>query len=237
MIRRTELFDKIEQFLRDKLSDINFDELCWGDLDSSCEDYMMEAIPDCYDVRSGASKCVLFFKEISNYGYCVKIPFLGFIESSDDEKIEFRFADDVIRYVHGMDITTSSWDYCYNEMLIGNLAEERGIGDSFARTFYLCHINGHPIYLAEKVDNTLEVPCGEYKSPTWNDSFNVAENFYNCAFSDSYVLAFFIDNYGLDYTKKLINFIEQYDIGDLYDSNIGFRDGEIKLIDYSDFNY
>lgn len=231
----------IEDYLRSQLANINFDEICWSDYDNSCADFMKENLLDCYSVRAGESKCVLFFQKISNLGYCVKIPFLGYEDEDENGELyrsNYRYANYIFRAWNDYREKTSSWDYCDVEAFISNKAKEWHVDNFFAHTYYLCEINHHPIYVSELADSTMESNCDYYKSLTYNDSYNkgLELKFENYCVIDNYSLGFFVDNYGEEAVKRFLSFLDRFNIGDLYENNIGFRNGFIKLIDYSDFN-
>jgi hypothetical protein len=230
----------IENFLRKELMDINFDEICYSDYDSNCcADYLKESLPHCLSVRCGASKVVLFYTELTKLGYCVKIPFLG-VEEYDEDTGEFyhssyEYANSIFGSWTEYRAQTSTWDYCNVESFICERAKDENLDKFFACTFYLCDINHHPIYLAEIADSTMSIPCENCKSPTWSESYQKGLNFENYFVSDE-AMGFFIDNYGESECHRFLNFLDRFNVGDLSESNIGFKDGKIKLIDYSDFN-
>ena len=240
---------EIRQFLANKFGDIDFNQAMWiyEDYDFDGLDYIIEEV-DPVSVRNGASKCVLFFKELLRY--CVKIPFQGLEYFEWDSQIHnysetpnyigFQYAADIFRgNANQYRDCVSKWDYCDVESFIAKKAIEWGLGDCFALTFYLGEINHYPIYLAEKVDCTYECDYYDFQSPTFKDSYRRAQEIeeeMNLTMIDSKVFGFFIDNYGEKKAKKLLDFIDYFCIGDLRSANIGFRDGKIKIIDYSDFN-
>jgi hypothetical protein len=241
---------KIRKFLADKFGDIDFDQAMWifDDYSFEGQDYITDEIEP-LSIRNGASKCVLFFKELLKY--CVKIPFQGLEYFEWDDEIHnyddtpnymgFHYAADIFRgdAIQYRD-SVSEWDYCDVESFIAEKAIEWGLGDCFALTFYVGDINHYPIYVAEKVDCTYGCDHYDFESPTYKDSYRRAqeiEDEMDLTIVDPKVFGFFIDNYGEETARKLLDFIMYFRIGDLRpNDNIGFRDGKIKIIDYSDFN-
>lgn len=187
---------------------------------------------------TGASKIVLFYKDIENW--VVKLPFFGDYYESTGEYSDYCEADKYLPIC-------SDNDYCEAEAYLTNKAIEYGVGDMFAKTYYLGNLNGVPVYISEKIEETVASGRKNYSYSRINSAKETQElfNFYSYELDEagfsSYnepTLRFFVDQYGQKKTEKLIQFIMDYQIDDLHSANIGFdKCGKIKIIDYSGFHY
>ena len=50
------------------------------------------------------------------------------------------------------------------------------------------------------------------------------------------ILGMFYDSWGAEITDKFLDFLVDNHIRDYYNGNIAFKDGKIRVIDYSSFN-
>ena len=226
--------DEVQQQLIDFLST----KLCFnGELyshyydDDYCED------EDWYDdikdqceadyIEHGASKIVLFYDEIPQW--VVKLPLLG----------EYYEEADSFRYFDGVDRTypTAEDDYCAAEAYLSQEAEKRGIGDMFAKTYYLFNCDGVAVYVSEKMSFDF---YSQYNFRDKVHSTSLAIDVHNSfgSIMDSSAFARFFDAYDELKVYDLIAFIEDYAIYDLHNCNMGYDENwNIRLLDYSGFSY
>ena len=170
----------------------------------------------------GCSKFVILFDNEPDF--VVKIPFSGMYYYKDDD-----YEDD------GKDLFFEEFydetDYCALEASLYQDALVAGVEQFFTNTTYAgATKNRYPYYISEKAYTYY---TGE-KTPSQN-SIDKARS--KKSELDIYWLALAIDYYGEDAINKLLDFIDEKEISDLHNSNIGFRaDGAPVIIDYSGFN-
>jgi hypothetical protein len=171
----------------------------------------------------GVSKLCLFFQD---YDWVVKIPFNGqeYYECRDEKTLWLPF-----------NFNCGSWDFCREELLNYEQAEEEGLECFFAETRYFCETNkNYPIYIQEKVIPMLEDT--EIRTPSENSLSLARTKDFSCRCNEKWI-ASAIDYYGEELTKKFINFVmmEHPHVGDdLHKGNIGYRlDGSPCVLDYS----
>lgn len=204
--------------------------------ESDWNEYIEENCGAC-DYATGASKIVLFYNDIENW--VVKLPFFGDYFESTGEYSDYTEADKYLPVYN-------TNDYCEAEAYLTEKAVEYGIGDMFAKTYYLGSLNGIPTYISEKVEETVCGHYGHYEYSRANSAQETQElyNFYSTELDEAGLyyeqptFRYFVDQYGQKKAEKLIQFIMDYNIDDLHSANIGFdKTGKIKLIDYSGFHY
>lgn len=234
MILSLEESNKIQYRVRNLFSKINdFYDFMWiNKADYEPIDYLDELwnLDDIYDIKYGSSKAVLFCNFLDEY--VLKIPFLG--EMVLGVKCE-RFKN--------ADISHNSWDYCEAEAKIYKSACEDGISNLFCGIELLCQINNFPVYIAEKCTSTLDENFDLYnssedgiryaraKSEKNKDKFLVRKP----GDMEEEVVGLFYDSWGEKNTDKLLDFLVDNDVSDCHNGNVGFKDGKIRLIDYSGF--
>ena len=226
------IFDDIEINVKD---DIFSDEIGEGD----CP-YLNDAIwlsddelikkYNSYEIETGATKCVVI-----PYGcpYVIKMPIKGTrYEEYGEEDI---FSDEIGEIIYREYCNSNSeprWNYCEAEALNYELAEEYGVEEFFAKTFYWkMTMWDYPLYLQEKVQPRRDGRPSARSSTLACDYYN--ENI----IEDELWLAFFIDWYGIDNLDKLMNFLAKEGVNDLCDRNLGYREsGAPVIFDYSSYN-
>lgn len=184
-----------------------------------------------YDVRYGCSKAVLFYKYLHNY--VIKIPYLGVYK--DNDKCKFKNAK--IWY-----LKDENWDYCRYEEEIYQKACESGIGKLFCGTRYLCDTDDFPIYVSEKSEDTIDTYSSHKVSDKGRDyvrskrSAKSNDIYPYCPgdMSDN-TIGMFYDSWGKELTDALLDFLVDNSIDDCHSSNIAFKDGKIRIIDYTGF--
>lgn len=158
--------------------------------------------------------------------YVIKFPLDGNYVEDDDMLIEFQGAED------GGDGS----NYSEAALLIYERAKAEGLEDFFAALQFFSIHKGHRIYLQEKC--TL-FNCADAGSATPSQRKDVEKTYSDnnlvCVFSTEFN-ALLKETYGEELFIKFIHFIDDNDIGDLHNSNIGFKlDGSPCLIDYASY--
>lgn len=132
------------------------------------------------------------------------------------------------------------WDYCNTECAIYKKAVERGLGAYFAEEGLLGALKcGHPVYYQQRCISlsSLEVDYDSYDYQQKSEKIRktCAENEIFC-FNPLWI-SDFLEHYGFNEFKRLNDFLEEMNIQDLRDCNIGYLDGAPILFDYSGFRY
>ena len=228
--------EKIVAFLKQKL-DIDSNQCyCYYNMyeeeyEEELEDLAFRCEAD--DWAHGCTKLVLFFKELSDW--VVKIPLFGEYHEEDDSYHDFEHANQNIQIENYN-------DYCAVEAYLTKEAYAEELDEMFAKTFYICDINGVPIYIAEKAEGVLNKGGVEYTSQhSAYEANDLYESYYDqlqeSSLYDKHYFRYFVDQYGAWETERLIQFIVDWNIDDLHLGNLGFdKNGHIKIIDYSGFH-
>ena len=182
------------------------------------------------EIHNGVSKCAII---IDNESQVIKVPFNGFYSTDEwdheDEFHSFEWANDLKAP------NARNWDYCENELLKYKEAVHAGFGDFFAYTEYCTEIDGCPIYAQEKCvaiswggsakTEISDHACKIYKSNHDYDYERLNEDWVCAA----------IDWYGEEEVLDFIYYLEEHNITDLHDGNVGFSaiDGRPVLIDWA----
>ena len=213
----------------------NPNDIMWttadGDPIDYCDTFWDD--PDIGDVKYGCSKVVLFYNYLGDY--VLKIPFLG---ECFKDGIYINFTNAIVDSED-----ENSWDYCRAEEIIYELACEKGLGDLFCGTRYLCDIQGFPVYVSEMSESALDEDTTSHRSSAAGLAYikskrqEPGRRFYYCPgeMSDD-TIGMFYDSWGKELTDKLLDFLVDNDIRDCHNGNVAFRDGKIRLIDYSSFD-
>ena len=217
------LFDFLKDRI-DKLSENESEQICWRYEDDYDECEMEDWHFDIVDklggrYSNGCSKIVLFFDEYPDI--VVKIPFEGIRYVDCDKDFE------VVNERH------FSQDYCSSELDIYYEALNVDLEDVFAEEAYIGCYHGISLYAAER--------CSEYyfwsvKEPS-EDSKKKAEQILPSGYCEmKEYLPIIIEQYGEEFAEKLVSFIEEFEINDLHNGNVGVKDGMFKFIDYSSYD-
>lgn len=210
----------------------NPNDIMWTTLDGDpiddCDAFWGD--PDIDDVKYGCSKVVLFYYYLGDY--VLKIPFLGKC-AKDGTYHNFTNA------IYGSE-NENNWDYCRAEEIIYELACREGLGDLFCGTKYLCDIQDFPVYVSEMSESALDEDVMPHHSSaaglTYIKSKRQEKQFYYAPMDmDDDTIGLFYDSWGKELTDKLLDFLVDNDIRDCHNGNVAFRDGKIRLIDYSGF--
>ena len=132
------------------------------------------------------------------------------------------------------------WNYCNLECAIYEEAVKQGLGAYFAEEGFLGELScGHPVYYQQRCVPMSEMHYKysgqEYESKSIR-SRTVCDKIKMYCFNPIWINDF-IDIYGEEELARLNTFIEEMDIGDLRECNIGYLDGAPILFDYSGFRY
>lgn len=132
------------------------------------------------------------------------------------------------------------WDYCNLECAIYEAAVEQGLGAYFAEEGWLGELScGHPVYYQQRCVSLMSTNY-EYGSEEYNRKSRKArttcEHLGVYCFSPIWI-ADFLECYGEDELRRLNTFLNEMNIGDLREANIGYLDGAPILFDYSGFRH
>ena len=207
------------------LSECEFD----GELYSEVvNEKIFEHLPDDfrYDWNEGASKLVI---KPYNEDYVIKIPYNGQYYDSSKKFEPFLSANNSDKYF---------WDYCMTETLVWRLAKTENIHKAFAKERIIGMINGHPIYIQQKVevftDSDAYYLDDEIKKKKTADycERKGLRTFYEEALTWQ---ADALEYYGPKQFDKIMSFIERNNIGDFHNNNLGYIENRPVFLDYSDF--
>lgn len=134
-------------------------------------------------------------------------------------------------------VVIPDWDYCGLESLIYELAVEEGLGAYFAEEGWLGDIDNTPIYYQTRcipmTSIFIDYNSKEYKQKE-KYSRSICDKLDISCFNEVWI-SDFINLYGEEEFKRLSDFLERYEIGDLRSCNIGYLDGAPILFDYTDY--
>lgn len=219
----------LENFLLDKVSSSFNWSMCYMEYysesdDCSDEDFsgVCEAC-NANNYRSGVTKVTLFYNDLPDW--VIKVPILGNYYEEDECHCDYECSG-----------SEKENDYCLTEVNYTQEAVESGLGNCFAKTYYVCTINEVDFYCSERVAKVYneKYPYKSKVSYTKPNSLQQAEQLMKNydSFLATEELALFIDAYGESIAKKLIKFLLDFDISDLHHGNLGFdANDHIKIID------
>lgn len=179
---------------------------------------------------TGASRLVLF---PTNKDYVIKIPYRGFFCQRNNDVKESPFT---AAYA-SVDPDLVGWDYCEAEEMLFRLAENNGVGEYFAETIQIGEVRGYPIYAQPraKLNSSSNICEREDYSSIEQISSQITEEYSDILgeeFLPEYWMKEFIAAFSDDELEGLLNFIEQADISDLHEENVGFINGKPIIFDY-----
>lgn len=237
-------FAELYNFISSRLNNIEIEQLFYaGRYYSDCcvdDDYTNEKIADIADAIGaqwgdcGCTKSVFYFRELPNYVF--KIPFRGrcVIEWDDCDCCYFE-TDNYDEFYYAGANNDNDWDYCETEAWLYNCACEHGVEHFFAGTFYLGDYCGHPIYASE-----YRKPYeSTYESYRKNPSDGVEKLCDDYQYTPLHAcdISAMIKFVGIELVGKLLSFIEEFEINDLHNGNLGtMQNGMVCIIDYSNYN-
>lgn len=153
----------------------------------------------------------------------VKIPFIGSYWTYRKNNNE----DPYSRY--------SCEDHLAKEVKMYNdLITESEIGFLFVETKYIGQLNDIKIYAQEKA-------CPFCDTSGLRISDEIYETAEDCAFSivtgeDMESIAAFYHAFGIEDGDRILEELDNWDIGDIHEGNIGYINGKLCIYDYSGFN-
>lgn len=167
---------------------------------------------------SGATKGVLIFEQ---FNFVIKIPF-----NFNCEMEPFYGADD----------SGPGWNYCEVEEIKSEKAELYGIGECFAKTIYVGSVGEYPIYAQEfaKIYTSSGSPSPKKSEEEYEKIEDMCDGIGECF--NRIWLSDALDYFGEKVFYNLLSFIDDFEISDLHDGNIGYIGMRPVLVDYSSFN-
>lgn len=186
-----------------------------------------------FRIDNGVSKMVIIPE---NEDFVIKIPFNGMYEYEwDDEEEDYDWENPSFDYFIGAEAPDVT-DYCWNEMLTIEKAQEAGFGGLFPNMEFLMCYNGIRFYIQEKVRTSRAFhPVG--LSQDSRDAANSLNMHYQCGSSEW--RAAIIEAYGTDFWVNFVNWDDENQIGtltDMHSMNYGYdMDGSPIILDASGF--
>ena len=226
-MERTYLNDLFD-FLKDRIDELTSDEadqLCWRYEDdyNECEiEGWHQDIVDklgCSRYDLGCSKIVLFFDEYPDI--VVKIPFDG-IRDVDYEK-DFEVTNER-HFIH---------NYCEEELDIWYEAIEANVEEVFAEEAYIGQYRNISLYAAECCAMNYWYAVDEPSEDSKAKAKKITDGIYSEV--NEYIPTI-IEQHGEEFAEKVFKFIEEFEIDDLHDGNVGFKNGLFKFVDYSSYD-
>lgn len=220
----------LKTFLLNKVrSDLNTSMCYMSYLDryDDCGEEDFSAVCDCCNADSyynGVSKITLFYNELPDW--VIKVPILGSYYEDEDNYCDYTESGSTVEN-----------DYCLAEADYCQEAVKQNIGECFAKTYYICDIQGISFYCSEKVAlvyRDVRFYDADNITHTSPESMRRAQNLMSKydSYLDTPQLALFIDAYGEHVTQTLLEFLFDFNVTDLHYGNLGFdADNHIKIID------
>lgn len=180
-----------------------------------------------YDYNEGASKLVI---EPYDEDYVIKIPYNGQYYSSSKKFKSFLCANTSDKYF---------WDYCMTETLVWRMAKAENVHKAFAKERMIGMVNGHPIYVQQKAE--VFTDSDSYYSDDESKrekTLDYCEQEGLSPFYDEGLIwqADALEYYGPTQFNKIMSFIEDNNIGDFHNGNLGYIKNKPVFLDYSGFD-
>lgn len=248
---------QLKDFIVNKFKNIPYQiidgtQIYWQDAYGyiNCYENKFRDFSNCSWIDNGVSKIVFYFDECPNYVF--KIPFIGDYTVKNEAELDNlesichnnKFSVDINvknfnRFMNankGIIDEVSNNDYCAIESYLWSKACEKHVDDFFAETFFVCDFLNCPIYASEYLPHNYFDENDMDQASKKSMEIVSTKNKNNCSEMSNEMLAVFIDQYGERRVDDLISFINQYDIFDLHEENVGFDSyNNIKILDYSSF--
>lgn len=181
-----------------------------------------------------------FDDAISDYYYYQEMLEKGEMEENEDFCEPLRedfFYDFEMAYRREFKSTEGGWDYCALETALYEEAVKRGLAQYFAKEEkYGIIDNIYPIYIQQKVDSfysvydTLSKEERADATERCSQKIKPRDMLFDAVWVDAFLSA-----YGAEEYKRLVAFLDEFDITDFHRGNIGFYKGLPILFDYSGF--
>lgn len=224
-----EVRQELKMFLLNKIRSKLSENMCYMEYYSRSSDYSEEDFSDlCYTCGadrydSGVTKVTLFYHDLQDW--VIKVPILGCYYEAEYDYCDYEESG-----------AEKANDYCLAEMDYCKEAVAAGIADCFAKTYYICNIDGIDFYCSEKVDLIYHDRYSYWSKINYTNPNSVEQAKSLMSMHDSYLdtaeLALFIDAYGESMAEDLVRFLFDFGISDLHHGNLGFDANDyIKIID------
>ncbi len=170
--------------------------------------------------KTGASKGVLIFKD---FGFVIKIPFMY---------------DDCGDELEGAFLSLEPWNYCQQEVEKFNEIKGSKIEKMFVKTEFLTEVNGYPVYIQDYAEschnNYIKHGGSSHTDKDENKIISLTEE-NNYKFIDVEWEADVFNRYGEEFYKLFKEEIDNYEIDDLREDNLGYVNECPVIIDYAGF--
>lgn len=217
------------KYILDGLADCCFEELCNENSESLIYDNVANDYEN-FDI--GATKMVLIPDDAD---YVVKIPFshsLADVAKWNEELGEYEYESYCEEFTCAP--FGGGWDYCHSEVEVYYLAQEHNVAQYFLPIQHIGDVNGHPIYVQEKVEM---YDYFSTKSHSRDDEDSAKDScksrnldMFNVSWCTDFILT-----YGIDAFADLDEFFNVIGLTDLHDGNIGYYHGVPVIVDYAGF--
>jgi hypothetical protein len=187
-------------------------------------------------VNHGISKAVIIPPDCN---YVVKLPFNGFYETYTDEMT----LETIERWYPfenaNLFIDTDEGDnYCETELVIYNMAKEKGFEKFFTETHFYGYVDCTPVYIQEKAIPLSDDSSYSSRKTSKNAQEIVEKKNWQRIVNRKWAeLA--VDYYGEEQIEKFFDFFQDMGVlEDLHNGNIGFGlfDNRPLILDFSDYS-
>ena len=215
------------KLILDGLKDSYFDEL-GSDYDFEMDVYL--PFVDNYKgkhtvkMKTGATKGILLFSDLD---FVIKIPF-SFCEGEE---------------LQGATETEGGWNYCEQENCRYIMSENEQVSEIFLNTELIGYVNDFPIYAQYKATPISLIDDSDYvkhhRSHSNKNEKKVFKIRTNNAFENINLQweADIYSYYGKNFYCRLMEFLQNYEIDDLREPNIGYINKRPVIFDYAGFDY
>jgi len=196
-------------------------------------DQLDDSIRNSCCIEYGISKVVIVPE---NENFVIKIPFGGmwyYEEIYNKDTDEYEYIDDPgFETFENADAPDES-DYCWDEVLRIEEAEENGFGVLFPETDFLGEVNGTRFYIQEKVQTSREfTPQVSEDSRTRAKDMDYGYNYGNVIWR-----AAIIEQYGEDFWVRFCDWARRGKmLDDMHSGNYGYLNGHPIILDASGFD-
>lgn len=188
-------------------------------------------------ISNGVSKVVIVF---DNEPFVIKIPFNGMVEyewvyDEEADDGDYDYDNPIFEEFDGADAPDNS-DYCWDEVIRIEKAEEAGYGDLFPDTEFLTEFDGHRFYIQEKVKlvgRTYPTEISEHSrevSESMDPRYQSGTDLWR---------AVIVELYGEDFWKNFVDWDYFGNMGiltDMHSGNYGYdEEGRPVILDASGF--
>jgi hypothetical protein len=178
----------------------------------------------------GISKMAIVFKD---FDFVFKIPFRGMGVDDDYEEDD----DDWYEFDNAMETEPggAQWNYCALEVSLGEDAKRAGLSKYIPEVTFVAQVNNYYVYeqakaevLDELCDTRTQTREGRRQTETFCETNKV------WCFNSLWIEDF-VREYGEEEFLSLSKFLNEFEIDDLHDGNLGYIHGKPVIIDYASF--